>query len=428
MGNPVPSPEYRLLMSIIDSGNKELLVRMEEKYFLHATDKEKVCDFLRFLKEFTRNTGSLPTKSTAENYGFYSCDVFKGFEAYYDDVLSTYKRNYILKKMAEITSVVGTNINTAENYLKEALDELRNTSVVKGYSSKTEEDYTFLDTLKRETSLARKGGINFGWPTLDASSDGQCPGDLTSVVARTGIGKTMILLYMAVAAWMSGNRVLFCSLEMTEQAIIRRLNGMCMGLNPRRFKSSTFNSLVGIKCLEKMIESHEELPGFNFVKGKSKRSVDKLEDVVRALNPDILFVDSAYKILPSRFNPVKSSSGWENIKASTEGLYEVAVDNKISIVASYQLNKGAVKSQKVGEDVQDRMGTHNIAGSDAIGHNSTFVISVRKGEGVEKETKRILTLEKSRESETGIYTTINYNTNTMDFTECSAGFYEGDDI
>ncbi|HXK39957.1 MAG TPA: DnaB-like helicase C-terminal domain-containing protein, partial [Candidatus Paceibacterota bacterium] len=66
-------------------------------------------------------------------------------------------------------------------------------------------------------------GISTGFPRLDTLTAGWHPGQLAIVGAQTGHGKTSLMHRFALEAAKHGNRVLFCSLEMTTRELRERI-------------------------------------------------------------------------------------------------------------------------------------------------------------------------------------------------------------
>ncbi len=65
-------------------------------------------------------------------------------------------------------------------------------------------------------------GFKTGWPSLDRILSGFPRGRLAVVAARPSVGKSAAALNMATSMASAGNRVLFCSLEMTRRECLAR--------------------------------------------------------------------------------------------------------------------------------------------------------------------------------------------------------------
>lgn len=70
--------------------------------------------------------------------------------------------------------------------------------------------------------LAAQHGIPSGFPTIDKNTGGFLPGQVTTVGARTGIGKSFFLVDAALNAAHAGASVLFFSLEMLLPELMNR--------------------------------------------------------------------------------------------------------------------------------------------------------------------------------------------------------------
>ena len=76
--------------------------------------------------------------------------------------------------------------------------------------------------LDYKDAKAGKRGIPTPWPSMDAQTLGWWPEDLVLFVGRLGIGKTWSLVICAHKAWITGNKVLVVSTEMSKMAMARR--------------------------------------------------------------------------------------------------------------------------------------------------------------------------------------------------------------
>jgi replicative DNA helicase len=66
-------------------------------------------------------------------------------------------------------------------------------------------------------------GLPSGVPGLDLMTRGYQPGEITIIGAKSGVGKTSLLIQSAIANVREGEPVLLFSLEMTRQQILRRI-------------------------------------------------------------------------------------------------------------------------------------------------------------------------------------------------------------
>ena len=88
-----------------------------------------------------------------------------------------------------------------------------------------------LETIRQDIQRDQTGRIWLGFPTLDNMLEGLRPGEVFGLMARPGIGKTMVLGHVARAVADSDFGHAFFSLEMPAAQIVQRLACAHYGLN-----------------------------------------------------------------------------------------------------------------------------------------------------------------------------------------------------
>lgn len=105
-----------------------------------------------------------------------------------------------------------------------------------------------------ETSMKRKGmiGVTTGFADVDTLLGGLHKGDLVYLAARPSVGKTATLLNVALAAAKSGKRVLFVSLEMSDDQVAQRLACIESGLNTRKLRQGEIEDAEFLRLMDAM--------------------------------------------------------------------------------------------------------------------------------------------------------------------------------
>jgi replicative DNA helicase len=94
-----------------------------------------------------------------------------------------------------------------------------------------------------------ESGTSYGLGTLDEFTGGMRPGEVTVVGARSGVGKSSLMVQMAVANCRAGIPVHLFSLEMTREQALRRIWSIVSGVpfkvidNPTRANASEVNAV-----------------------------------------------------------------------------------------------------------------------------------------------------------------------------------------
>lgn len=87
--------------------------------------------------------------------------------------------------------------------------------------------------LAAEASRDRRGRVPLGLPALDAHLEGIAPGEVCGLMARPGIGKTVLLCHTVTRAVEASRLALVFSLEMPAAQIVARIAGMHYQVAPR---------------------------------------------------------------------------------------------------------------------------------------------------------------------------------------------------
>lgn len=205
--------------------------------------------------------------------------------------------------------------------------------------------------------------------------------ELSTVIARGGVGKSWFLFKSALAATDQGLRVGLFSGEMSASKVGYRLDTLASNI-------SNFALTKGRIEVQNEYKKHidtfkDRYKGHLYIlepKG-GPASVSTLKSFIESYNLDILFVDQHSLLVDDHraTNPVQAAS---NI---SKDLKNLQVLKRIPIIAASQQNRGDTEESGVS--------LKNISQSDRIGQDSTTVIACENKDNVFK-----MTLIKSRDS------------------------------
>ena len=252
-------------------------------------------------------------------------------------------------------------------------------------------------------------GTTLGWEPLDRATGGVFPGDVCVVVGRTGVGKSYTISHMAMAAWRSGKRVLFVTMEMTDAQIAARLVGLEARTDPRYIRAGTL-SHHAFPAFQASVDrlSQDDAAQFHLVGGAVRDSVHTVDALIQDVRPDVVYIDASYLLLPPE-GMSRGRARWERLADVNEGLKRMAMDRNVGLVHTVQFNRQEKARGKNDPDTRD------IGGTDVVAHLATTVISVRPGVSPHERTRRRMYVTKSREGPTGDKFTINYLFQPIDF-------------
>lgn len=259
-------------------------------------------------------------------------------------------------------------------------------------------------------------GIPFGWDHIDIATNGLMSGDLVSIVARPGMGKTYILLRMAMTAASLGFSALVVSMELTIEQMVRRYSAMSAGINPEFLRRGALSSYAERRLRNHMDQlAHAE--NIHFLSGGFNKTPDDVDLIVQEYSPDIVYIDGAYLMKPAQRRP--NASRIEVVAEVFDSLKQMTLTRRIPVVVTTQLNRMAGKK---GKDSS----LETIAYSDTIATHSSLVISLQEGEAPYQKTRRNLSFLKGREGESGDFP-IHYEFTPINFSPVVEGEVELDD-
>lgn len=265
-----------------------------------------------------------------------------------------------------------------------------------------------IQDMRSARTLAKAGvplGISTGFDHLDHHFGGLLPGQSIQVLGRTGEGKSMKLMCMALAAKLQGQRVGIFSPEHDLHEVTCRLHTVAsarpeiqqaLGLERSfRHRALLFKTGFNLKTYERFCQYFsEELPGrIHLLAGKHRQeqmSVGYIEDRVAELGLDVVFIDPIYLLKPVRIVKDNPTAEVGAIAYAVEALCE---QYSVPIVFSNQSNRqGGNKTDAPHKDT-----SYN---SDQPNHVADYVLGVKH---ISDENKMICRCTKSRNGQTFRY-------------------------
>ena len=232
-------------------------------------------------------------------------------------------------------------------------------------------------------------GVTTGYGTLDSTTDGFQGGDLAALVGRPSMGKSYLLFHMANEAWKAGHSVLIVTMEMLIRQCARRILALNTRINPNDIRNGHIDSYTRT-MINTVMSSFQHGAPLNFVAGDFRKTVADIDILVQELNPDIVYVDSAYLLQPS--STKRRNSRREYISDVFEELKSMAMNRDKPVVVSTQFNR----TKKRGRGTPDLA---QIAESDAIGQLVSIALGISEGSGQLRRQRREVTMMKNREGD-----------------------------
>lgn len=359
-----------------------------------------------FIKNHVQQYGNVPDKETflAKFPDFTIVEVAESDEYLVDTFNEEYLYARAVPVVQKIAELMQTDATAAVEYLNTQLPTLQAKSSVKGVDivAQARERFEEWEAAKLHPE---EFAIATGFDKLDDVIGGWHKGEELAVIfARTGMGKSWLLIKTLENAWRLGFRVGLIEPEMSSSKTGYR-----------------FDTLHG-HLSNKSMTRGEELPEYEEYIQELERSttpfyvahpkefsrrvtVQKLRSFVKTHNLDILGIDGISYLTDERAQ--RGDNATTQLTRISEDLMDLSIELGIPIIVVVQSNREGAKEDKA-------PGLENIRDSDGIAYNASVVLSMRQ-----KENMAEICVVKNRNGVTG--TTLNYmwniDTGVFDYTE-----------
>ena len=368
-------------------------------YFLEYEDEYS------FIKEHFDNYKNVPDTETFINKfpDFELLEVTESDRYLVDAIREEYlysKSVPVIKKAAELLKSDSNEasrylqselVNLTPNYTTPYVDIIHSNSRVEMFEDKSNnKDKWFIPTGFEELD-----DIIYGW---------QCGEEFVVVFARTGIGKSWVLVKTVQHAWEIGKNVGYVSPEMSADKIGYRfdtLNNHFSNMALVRGDKSKVSIDEYRQYNEKLAEHNNRILVSTPMDFNKQVTVGKLRTFVQANNLDMLAIDGITYMTDERYK--RGDNKTTSLTNISEDLMELSCELKIPILVVVQSNRGG--TEKDTPDLED------IRDSDGIAHNATKVISLNQ-----KEEALVMKIKKNRDGKVGDKLTYLWDIDLGEFT------------
>jgi len=375
-------------------------------------------------------------------YGISAAD-FEGFPSEYNwlvNYVETYNeqptRDIFLHKFPGFFMSEHVNIRSASEMVLQAADRRRITSAISDavdqlHLGDADSAHAILTTAKPRHAAGKPRKIvrdvsrldewdhkpycvELPYPSLQRYTGGIRAGNLWYAAARPGQGKSAHLMSISKHAVLTSNRVLFYSLEMSDEEVTARYHAAMAtdlgfhtitldSLRNRSVDRAVYRKFYG-ELNDRMDACGGDLDVFTPADGPVSPSVV----AGRASEYDLIVID--YVGLMTDDGGGHAIDDWRSMAKISNALKNIALANKVGLLCAAQINRD-------GETGSAPPKVKNLAQSDALGQDGDVVLTMR---AKPKNVATHFSLEKNRHGSSGIpfYTTFDPNRGV--FTEISA--------
>lgn len=253
--------------------------------------------------------------------------------------------------------------NLAKEHLSDLLPVLTDekTTYEKEEKSNKLEDVSAASLATKAFALGSKQEfLTWGVPSLDKHLTRLSMQRYVILTGETGSGKTAFSFHMAIENAKRGKKVLFLSLEMTNEALLLRyvysvLNLTSEQIEDKAFTESQFKSIVGGLP-----------PSLNFKALESSGSVGMDTIAEAIIGYDVVFIDNFGYIDEGRETTVN-----EQMKSISRSLVALRDITGAAIIALHHFRKG-------GESVKKIRSLDALMGTGKLSHDVDFAIQVAR--------------------------------------------------
>jgi len=370
------------LRSVIDNGSRQTFVAARIELFTELEHRHYL-----FVQNFLGRYGGLPSyQIMIENQ--LALPPAHGPVEYHLARLAdrAVYQAYATNQAAINAAFASNDIASARQLLARVNDAIRAVDT-------TEQVFDLTDSLHQawaEYQIARDNagllqGMSYGWEFLDEITGGLRSGDVGTIVARPGLGKSFTITKAAVSAWRQGASVAFVSMEMTAVETARRIISMEVGVNPDFLQRGRL-SQWGEGLVENYIERIGTRPPFRLLVGDLSKSVMDVDAMIQEHAPDFVCIDASYLLKPSE----KSYKGkrFEAMAEVGEAVKGLALRRNRPILQTVQFNRSAAPDEE--------MDLSQIGGTDVVGQVSALVLGMRRGPAPYERSRRRYLILKNR--------------------------------
>ena len=256
-------------------------------------------------------------------------------------------------------------------------------------------------------------GFLSGYKTLDDYTWGVKNSEMLVIGGASSSGKSLLMLNMAVNAWLGSNRplegitgcedgknILFISLEMSKKQLEQRVDAkLC---NARHRNLARGNLTVEEESRWNDSLRFQEAYGKKFYildmpRGTTMSEIDaKYENIISVFKPDAVFVDYLQLMKPSLEG---TGSDWLDVGRVSEELHEFCRKKNIPVITAAQ-RKAAPK--KSGGKKEDNVDLEDLGRTKMIGDNATIVLLIANREDEILKDDMEIHIVKNRDGAKGV--------------------------
>ena len=252
--------------------------------------------------------------------------------------------------------------------------------------------------------------IKTGYRAIDNIIGNFQGGDLFILAAATGMGKTCLMLNMALSMAKQGKKVLLFSLEMSTQQLLNRIISSETGINSNKYRNANFTTQEAERYFGYAYSDDFKTLDIEIC-SEYNITTSRMRTLVLASEADIVFID--YLGLISGGNKTNS---YERVSEISRDLKLLAMESKKPFIVLHQLNRANSERKDKRPLLSDLRDSGKIEqDADIIGF--VFRPAYYSDEPHCNRDEMQLLIAKNRHGQSGVVAHLNYNEHTQKITD-----------
>lgn len=359
---------------IIDPVNIKFLEDLREEFFTVKAHKE-ILKTLKFLNDKKEEIDILTLHSNLSK---------EEIQVNYITQLTVIAQTYAIKSHIEILkekfkrrSIVN-NINRLADQVTNDADlntviynfESEVKKIVDSESKMDDDSFSIADKFLEFLYSKQNKNIKFGIEFLDKTIGGLHDGELTTIAAKSGVGKTALALQIIRSVLNQNKKVLLISREMSDVQVFMRNITSLTGISSMKMKNKEFTTEEET-AITKAVMQLTSNNGLYINDNISK--ISEIKKRIRQVRPDLVVIDYLQLLAPEK----NLNNREREVALLSREIKNMTLDFNIPIIQLSQLNDEL-------KDFRPR-GERPMRDSKAIYHDSNNVIYIHEPLGKDLE-------------------------------------------
>jgi len=234
---------------------------------------------------------------------------------------------------------------------RDAIPSILSAALAVSFDTHIGHDYLLDYEARYETYHRKEDKIEFDLEYFNKITKGGLPNKTLNIaLAGTGVGKSLFMCHVASGALLSGNNVLYITMEMAEEKIAERIDANLLNVPIQEItdlpKVMFENKVTNLAKKTQGQLIIKEYPTASAHSGHFKSLLNELA-LKKSFRPDIIFIDYLNICASERYRGNSTVNSYSYIKAIAEELRGLAVEANVPIVSATQTTRSGYGSSDV---------------------------------------------------------------------------------